>query len=180
MPQAPPAYKARPLAGIWATPPFLHNGSVPNLYELLLPAEKRTAKFLMGTKDFDPKNVGYMLKPLNEKGFVFDTSLAGNSNRGHEFRGTEGTKALPPTGAACVNELDAQVTVIEAKSMPPIKNGVLGPELTEDQRWAIVEYLKIHRNDPGADEFPDYCHCSGSRPAKEPEVKIPECRTPQY
>jgi len=174
MPQAPPVYKARPLAGIWATPPFLHNGSVPNLYQLLSPADKRDTKFLMGTKDFDAKNVGYVLKPLTDRGFVFDTSIAGNSNRGHEFRGSGGPSALPPTGAACVADAEAQAMVIEAKPMPPSKDGVLGPELTDDQRWAIIEYLKVHRNDPGADEFPDYCHCSGVRP-KAPEVKIPEC-----
>jgi mono/diheme cytochrome c family protein len=176
LPQEPPAYKARPLAGIWATPPFLHNGSVPSLYELLLPAEKRTAKFLMGTKDFDPKNVGYVLKPLNERGFVYDTSVAGNSNRGHDFRGTDGPRALPPTGAACVADADAFPIVIKAKEMPAPKDGVIGPELTDDQRWAMVEYLKVHRNDPGADEFPDYCHCSGKSQSKEPPVKIPECR----
>jgi hypothetical protein len=178
LPQAPPAYKARPLAGIWATPPFLHNGSVPNLYQLLLPAERRDTKFLTGTKDFDAKNVGYVLKPLSEHGFVFDTSIAGNSNRGHEFRGP-GPSALPPTGAACLSDVDAQTMIIEAKSMPPVKNGVLGPELTDDQRWALVEYLKVHRNDPGADEFPDYCHCSGSKPAKDPYVPIRECGVKQ-
>ena len=36
-------YKARPLTGIWATPPYLHNGSVPTLYDLLLPAESAPA-----------------------------------------------------------------------------------------------------------------------------------------
>jgi hypothetical protein len=179
LPQAPPAYKARPLAGIWATPPFLHNGSVPNLYQLLLPANKRDPKFLMGTKDFDPKNVGYVLKPLTDRGFVLDTAIAGNSNRGHEFSGTAGNQALPPTGAACVAGADAQTIVIEAKDRPQTTNGVLGPELTDDQRWAIVEYLKVHRNEPGADEFPDHCHCAGSPPVKEVEVKIPECRAPQ-
>ena len=35
------AYKGRPLTGIWATPPYLHNGSVPTLYDLLLPPEDR-------------------------------------------------------------------------------------------------------------------------------------------
>ncbi len=43
--------------GVWATPPFLHNGSVPNLYEMLLPAEKRTKKFYIG-REFDPIKVG--------------------------------------------------------------------------------------------------------------------------
>jgi hypothetical protein len=41
------AYKARPLNGIWATAPFFHNGSVPNLYELLLPADQRSKKFFV-------------------------------------------------------------------------------------------------------------------------------------
>ena len=172
MPQAPPVYKARPLAGIWATPPFLHNGSVPNLYQLLLPADKRDAKFLMGTKDFDAKNVGYVLKPLTDRGFIFDTAIAGNSNRGHEFRGSGGPTALPPTGAACVADAEAQSMVIDAKPMPPSKDGVLGPELTDDQRWAIIEYLKVHRNDPGADEFPGLLSLLGN-PAEGPRSEDP-------
>ena len=172
-PQAPPSYKARPLAGIWATPPFLHNGSVPNLYQLLSPAQKRDARFLVGTKEFDARNVGYVLKPLSERGFVFDTSIPGNSNRGHEFRGSAGSKAEPPTGAACVSIDD--VTPAEAERIEPPKDGVLGPELNDDQRWAIIEYLKMHRDDPAGGEFPDYCYCQGAGPPKEPEVKIPKC-----
>ncbi|MFY0540739.1 hypothetical protein [Nannocystis pusilla] len=35
------AYKARPLNGIWASSPYLHNGSVPTLHDLLLPAAQR-------------------------------------------------------------------------------------------------------------------------------------------
>ena len=53
------AYKARPLNGIWATPPYLHNSSVPNLYELLLPAEQRSKQFYLGRKSYDPVRVGY-------------------------------------------------------------------------------------------------------------------------
>ncbi len=80
-------YKARPLNGIWATAPYLHNGSVPNLVELLKPAEKRVKKFRIGSQEFDPINVGFTedrTKP------VFDTTARGisNSNSGHEF-GTE-------------------------------------------------------------------------------------------
>jgi hypothetical protein len=41
-------YKAAPRDGVWATPPFLHNGSVPNLYEMLIPAKERTKKFYIG------------------------------------------------------------------------------------------------------------------------------------
>jgi hypothetical protein len=177
MPEAPPAYKARPLAGIWATPPFLHNGSVPSLYEMLLPADKRTRTFPMGTKEFDPVRVGYMLKDVSGKSFVFDTSLAGNRNTGHEFKGSGGPVAPVATGQACIAGADALPAVLEEQgwSSEAPKNGVVGPELTDDQRWAIVEYLKVHRNDPAADEFPDYCHCAGSPAPPQPAVKIPSC-----
>ena len=50
-------WKAAPRDGVWATAPFLHNGSVPNLYEMLIPAAERTKKFWLGG-DFDPVKVG--------------------------------------------------------------------------------------------------------------------------
>ena len=52
-------YKARPLNGIWATAPYLHNGSVPTLYHLLLAAKDRPKSFTVGSREFDPKNVGF-------------------------------------------------------------------------------------------------------------------------
>jgi hypothetical protein len=109
---APPirVYKAAPRDGVWATAPFLHNGSVPNLYEMLLPAKERTKKFYVG-REFDPVKVG--LDTNGKSGtFLLDTSLPGNSNAGHSFENA------------------------------PLGNGVIGPLLTEEQRWAIVEYLK--------------------------------------
>jgi processive rubber oxygenase RoxA-like protein len=78
------AYKARPLNGIWSAAPHLHNGSVPNLYQLLLPAEKRDKTFYIGTWDFDPVNVGYV-STKTPGSFLFDTTLKGNSNAGHEY-----------------------------------------------------------------------------------------------
>lgn len=78
------AYKARPLDGIWATGPYMHNGSVANLYEVLLPAEDRMKEFYVGSRNFDPKHVGFE----NKKGpdtFLFDTSKPGNSNAGHIY-----------------------------------------------------------------------------------------------
>lgn len=77
-------YKARPLNGIWSTAPFLHNGSVPTLYEMITPAEKRTKQFAVGRRDFDPVKVGLVTKPA-EGTFLFDTSLPGNRNTGHPF-----------------------------------------------------------------------------------------------
>ncbi len=84
------AYKARPLNGVWATAPYLHNGSVPTLYDLLLPANKaqagadgesRPVTFRVGQREFDAERVG--LK--SDKGDVFDTGLPGNTNGGHEY-----------------------------------------------------------------------------------------------
>jgi mono/diheme cytochrome c family protein len=78
-------YKGRPLQGIWATAPYLHNGSVPNLWEMLLPAAERSKIFYMGTREFDPVNVGYQTNESADNSFKFDTSLAGNSNSGHDY-----------------------------------------------------------------------------------------------
>jgi hypothetical protein len=103
-------YKAAPRDGVWATAPFLHNGSVPNLYEMLVPAAERTKKFYLGG-DFDPVKVGLDTKATSGT-YVVDTTLLGNSNAGHSFQ--DG----------------------------PRGNGVVGPLLTEEQRWALVEYLK--------------------------------------
>jgi RoxA-like, cytochrome c-like len=78
------AYKARPLNGIWTGGPFLHNGSVPNLYELLLPANQRSKSFYIGSWEFDPVKVGYV-DDERPGSFYFDTTLRGNSNAGHEY-----------------------------------------------------------------------------------------------
>ena len=111
--RAPAVYKARPLNGIWAAAPYLHNGSVPSLYLLLSPQSDRdTMKtFWVGNKDFDPVKVGYDSSELSG-GYRFDATKPGNLNTGHEFK--DG-----PTG-----------------------NGVVGPALSPDDRWALIEYLK--------------------------------------
>ncbi len=80
-------YKARPLDGIWATAPYLHNGSVPNLYELLLPASERSDSFTVGNHEYDPVNVGYV---TTGGGFELVTRqgnrvIEGDSNAGHEY-----------------------------------------------------------------------------------------------
>jgi cytochrome c peroxidase len=75
-------YKARPLNGIWATAPYLHNGSVPTLAELLKPECERMGRFHVGSIEFDKDNVGFKNDPTYP---VFDTELKGNSNKGHDF-----------------------------------------------------------------------------------------------
>ena len=77
-------YLARPLKGIWATAPYLHNGSVPTLYHLLHP-EQRPAKFGLGNREFDSEKIGYQSGVQEQgTGWVFDTSKPGNSNIGHQ------------------------------------------------------------------------------------------------
>jgi len=78
------AYKARPLNGVWSSAPYLHNGSVPNMYQLLLPASERLKTFNLSEWEYDPIKLGYVNKP-SENSFLFDTSLIGNSNAGHEY-----------------------------------------------------------------------------------------------
>ncbi|HEX3554767.1 MAG TPA: di-heme-cytochrome C peroxidase [Thermoanaerobaculia bacterium] len=111
--RAPLAYPARPLAGCWATGPYLHNGSVRTLFQLLSPVEKREKSFYIGSYEFDPKYVGYRNDRI-DGAFVYDTQQPGNYNTGHEFRNAEkGTK------------------------------GVIGPFLSEEDRLAIIEYMKV-------------------------------------
>jgi hypothetical protein len=77
------SYKARPLDGIWATAPYLHNGSVPTLWDLLSPRRERnpTGAFHLGNRQFDPRRVGYA-----EGGpFQLQTNVPGNRDTGHLF-----------------------------------------------------------------------------------------------
>lgn len=82
--RAEPAYKARPLNGVWATPPFLHNGSVPTLHALLSPLAERPARFNLGNREFNPVDVGYSTTPIAGD-FTLDTTIRGNFNTGHVF-----------------------------------------------------------------------------------------------
>ncbi|MCK7597720.1 di-heme-cytochrome C peroxidase [Microbulbifer sp. CAU 1566] len=82
------AYKARPLHGVWATPPFLHNGSVPTIYDLLSPLEARPVKFGVGHREYNPQKLGYVTD-MRQGNFAFDTTQTGNSNRGHLFTDVE-------------------------------------------------------------------------------------------
>ena len=81
-------YKARPLNGIWASAPYLHNGSIPNLDELLKrPQERSQATFKVGSREFDPVKVGYK----TDTGEDFNPTLPGNLNTGHNYGHDNGT-----------------------------------------------------------------------------------------
>ena len=80
-------YLSPPLDGLWLRAPYLHNGSVPNLRELLEPEERRTKVFYRGYDVYDPVNGGFVTAgPEAERaGSRLDTSERGNSNRGHRY-----------------------------------------------------------------------------------------------
>ena len=103
-------YKSRSLNGIWATAPYLHNGSVPTLYDLLLPSsmrltarindaapviagETRPVEFYVGSRVFDPVKVGFATdKSAPGNKFLFSAinkqtkePIPGNYNSGHDY-----------------------------------------------------------------------------------------------
>lgn len=78
------AYKARPLNGIWATAPYLHNGSVRTLSMLLASPAQREVSFWKKSREFDPVNIGFQ-SIQSPKAQLFDTSLPGNFNTGHDY-----------------------------------------------------------------------------------------------
>ena len=108
-----PGYMPPPLDGIWATAPYLHNGSVPNV-ELMLNSSARPTYWKRvdyDTTNFDEEALGWpyvalpypqALAPAAERKYVYDTTYFSQSNQGHPF----------------------------------------GDHLTAEERRAVIEYLK--------------------------------------
>jgi hypothetical protein len=94
----PQGYQTPPLDGIWATAPYLHNGSVPTV-EHLLNSKTRprifTRSYKTGRADYDTKKLGRKITELNkavdpdlpaiERRKVYDTSKKGQGNAGHTY-----------------------------------------------------------------------------------------------
>jgi len=80
-------YSALPLDGVWLTGPYLHNGSVPTLADLLEPVANRPRKFWRGYDVFDADRVGFVTTgPEAERiGTPFDVTQSGNDNAGHLY-----------------------------------------------------------------------------------------------
>ncbi|WP_230969875.1 c-type cytochrome [Nitrogeniibacter aestuarii] len=80
-------YVAAFLDGIWLRAPYLHNGSVPTLADLLKPAAERPVTFWRGYNLYDPVKVGYVTSgsTAEYEGSLHDTRLKGGGNQGHEF-----------------------------------------------------------------------------------------------
>jgi hypothetical protein len=80
-------YVAQYLDGIWLRAPYLHNGSVPTLRDLLNPPAQRTKVFWRGYDVYDQTNVGYIAQgqAAEHSGTRYDTAERSNSSRGHDF-----------------------------------------------------------------------------------------------
>jgi len=79
-------YAARPLKGVWAAAPYLHNGSVPTLADLLEKPEDRPQEFPLGHRDYDPNRLGFRTDlPRDEWKYTVRTAEPGNGNGGHEY-----------------------------------------------------------------------------------------------
>jgi hypothetical protein len=99
-------YVAAPLDGTWLNAPYLHNGSVPTLADLLEPVERRPARFMRGIDVYDPVRVGFISSgpEVDATGELLDTTLPGNGNGGHVY----GTTLPPDAKAALVEFLKTQ------------------------------------------------------------------------
>lgn len=97
-------YVALALDGVWARAPYLHNGSVPSLQDLLEPVENRPKTFYRGYDVYDQQKVGFVSNLPSRSGrrfSLYDTSLPGNSNVGHAY----GTDLTPDEKAALIEHL---------------------------------------------------------------------------
>jgi len=74
-------YFAATLGGVWARSPYLHNGSVRTMQELLTPPAQRAKTFHRGSQEYDANQMGYTDAGV----YVFDTAGDGNSNSGHDY-----------------------------------------------------------------------------------------------
>jgi hypothetical protein len=108
-------YQAPPLDGIWATAPYLHNGSLPTVYHVLNSKARpkvHTRSYHTDEEDYDPVKLGWKSTeldsgadpalPAHQRRRIYDTTLPGQANTGHTF----------------------------------------GDKLTEAERMAVIEYLK--------------------------------------
>jgi hypothetical protein len=86
-------YANVPLDGLWLRAPYLHNGSVPTLRDLLNPPEQRPVVFVRGFDVYDYDDVGFVSRGAEAErvGYRYDTRVRGNGNGGHMY----GTRLSP-------------------------------------------------------------------------------------
>ena len=132
------AYKGRSLNGIWATAPYLHNGSVPTLWDLLNPVEKRPKSFKIGVREFDPVNVGF-----KNDGDNFNTIQRGNFNTGHDyFCKTKPKEGVPPDAIGVQPAATPAPPGATIGAQPEAKPQRSDDCMNEGQVRDLIEYLK--------------------------------------
>lgn len=96
-------YSSLPLDGLWLTAPYLHNGSVPTLADLLEPVADRPKLFWRGYDVYDSQRVGFVSDGSEPRrvGTPLDVSKPGNSNAGHTY----GTTLTPEEKRALLEYL---------------------------------------------------------------------------
>ena len=114
-------YIAAPLDGLWLRAPYLHNGSVPTIRELLQPPLQRTTEFYRGCDIVDGEELGFrwhgdskvpLTQPENcPLAFHYDTHDRGNGNQGHDYGGTD-QPGLPALDSAQVRALIAYLKTL--------------------------------------------------------------------
>ena len=108
-------YQAPPLDGIWATAPYFHNGSVPTLYHVLNSKSRPklyTRSFKTGEADYDKDKIGWKITELKE----------------------------PP--AANLPAIERRKVYDTSKPGRGNAGHVYGDKLTDEERSAVIEYLK--------------------------------------
>lgn len=177
-------YKSRPLHGVWAAPPFLHNGSVRTIYQMISPREERQRVFWSGTKEYDPVHLGYRDDAV--PGAVrFDTSVTGSDNVGHEFNygcqsnGVIGRFLEPKERYAILEYLKVMdYTASNEDFEPELCRGETDEQVCKAQIRSDIEYEKSRSLEWGSAAFKDMAterHCSddaeiyGDAAPKSPE-----------
>jgi hypothetical protein len=96
-------YQSPPLDGLWMRAPYLHNGSVPTLRDLLEPVANRPTVFYRGYDVYDPTKVGFVTAGVEaeRRGWKHSTAERGNGNQGHTY----GTNLQPQEKSALLEYL---------------------------------------------------------------------------
>lgn len=108
-------YPGRRLEGIWASPPYLHNGSVATLWDITLPAAKRRQVFHLGTRKYDTEKLG-LVGEESAGAFRLQVDVVGDKGEGNFAGGHEGP---------------------EYGTLPPEQGG-----MTDEERRVLMEFMK--------------------------------------
>lgn len=129
-------YMARNLKGIWATAPYLHNNSVPTLWDLLQPADQRPQIFERGINRFDPVKVGLTQRfPYTAD----KTGLLLTRKSGEKLEKTD----CEATSGQVLNEVWEVDVCLDTKLSGNSNHGhEFGVKLKDSEKWELIEYLK--------------------------------------